>query len=183
MLAVLGLIARHGPLTPYELKARVEQSVAFFWPIPHAQLYRLPARLAELGMLTEETEEGGRHRRVFRLTPTGQDAVTRWLADPETRPAETRDPAQLKLAFIDLGSAADLRALAGSQAAQHRSLLDLYSERLALLDPADPATESRHLMLSLGIAHERAHAQFWESLELHRPCRATGHSYLRGSPR
>lgn len=53
---VLGLIARHGPMTPYELKARVEQSVAYFWPIPHAQLYRDPPRLAEMGLLTEEAE-------------------------------------------------------------------------------------------------------------------------------
>jgi hypothetical protein len=30
---VLALIARYGPMTPYELKDRVTQSVGVFWPI------------------------------------------------------------------------------------------------------------------------------------------------------
>lgn len=164
LYAVLGLIARHGPMTPYELKAKAEETVGPFWPFPHAQLYRLPARLADLGLLTEETEEGGRHRRVFRLTPAGQDALARWLADPGTPPAETRDPAQLKLAFADLGPESALRALARAQAAQHRALLDMYTSRKAALDPADVATPSRRRMLTFGIAHERTQTEYWQSL-------------------
>jgi DNA-binding PadR family transcriptional regulator len=164
LYAVLGLIARHGPMTPYELKAKAEEIIGPFWPLPHAQLYRLPARLADLGLLTEETEEGGRHRRVFRLTPAGQDALARWLADPDTPPAETRDPAQLKLAFADLGPDSDLRALARAQAERHRALLDKYTARKAALDPADVATLSRHRMLTFGIAHERTQTEYWQSL-------------------
>src|SRR3954447_797841 len=117
---VLGLIARHGPMTPYELKARVEESIAPFWPIPHAQLYRDPPRLAELGLLTEETEEGGRRRRFFHLTPAGERALRDWLAAPEVPQAEFRDPAQLRLAFADLGDPDDLVRLARTQAHQHR---------------------------------------------------------------
>jgi PadR family transcriptional regulator, regulatory protein AphA len=59
LYAVLGLIARHGPMTPYELKAKTEEIVGPFWPLPHAQLYRLPARLADLGLLTEEPRRAG----------------------------------------------------------------------------------------------------------------------------
>jgi DNA-binding PadR family transcriptional regulator len=164
MLVVLGLIARHGPLTPYELKARVEQSVAPFWPIPHAQLYRDPPRLAALGLLREETEEGGRRRRTFHLTPEGRAALGRWLADPDGPEAETRDPAQLKLAFTDLGDPAARGALARVQAANHRKLLSDYEHLQADLDPADAATASRSIMLRYGILHEEAHARFWESL-------------------
>ncbi len=164
LCAVLGLIARHGAMTPYELKAKAEEIIGPFWPLPHAQLYRLPARLADLGLLNEEAEKGGRHRRVFRLTPAGQHALARWLADPDTPPAETRDPAQLKLAFADLGPDSDLQALARAQAAQHRALLDKYTARKAALDPADVATPSRHRMLTFGIAHERTQTEYWQSL-------------------
>lgn len=90
---VLGLIARHGAMTPYELKAKTQESVDYFWPIPHAQLYRIPARLAELGLLQEETEHTGRRRRVFHLTDAGQTALKQWLADPHApsrRPATRR---------------------------------------------------------------------------------------------
>jgi DNA-binding PadR family transcriptional regulator len=161
---VLGLIARHGPMTPYELKARVEESIAPFWPIPHAQLYRDPPRLAEMGLLTEETEEGGRRRRFFHLTPAGERALRDWLAAPEVPPAETRDPAQLRLAFADLGNPDDLVRLARTQACRHRELMELYERRRAALDPADTGTVSRERMLSYGILHEQAHAAFWETI-------------------
>ncbi|TDD88906.1 PadR family transcriptional regulator [Actinomadura darangshiensis] len=158
---VLGLIARHGAMTPYELKAKVEESVENFWPIPHAQLYRIPARLAELGLLREEAEQTGRRRRVFHLTDGGSAALREWLTDPDTPQPETRDPGQLKLFFADLGEPGDVVALARRQAAQHRHWLDLYRERRAGLDLADV---SRARILKLGILHEQAYVDFWEAL-------------------
>ncbi|MEY9845145.1 DNA-binding PadR family transcriptional regulator [Streptacidiphilus sp. BW17] len=165
---VLGLIARHGPMTPYELKARTEESVQFFWPIPHAQLYRIPARLAELGLLHEEAEEDGRRRRVFHLTDAGHAALARWLANPHAPEPETRDPAQLKLFFADLGGPGDVVALAKARAAQHRRWLDLYEGRLAELDQAaqhdGEQSLARRRILTLAAAHERAYVDYWESL-------------------
>lgn len=161
---VLGLIARHGPMTPYELKARVEESVGFFWPIPHAQLYRDPPRLAEMGLLREETEDGGRRRRFFHLTHQGEMALHEWLAAPQVPPAETHDPAQLRLAFADLGDPEDLVRLAQTQARQHRELIEQYRRLRAEFDPEDGAAESRDRMLSLGIVHEQAYAAFWETI-------------------
>lgn len=161
---VLGLIARHGPMTPYELKARVEESVADFWPIPHAQLYRDPPRLARMGLLTEETEEGGRRRRFFHLTPAGEEVLRQWLASPDVPPAEFRGSARLRLAFADLGDPDDLMRLARTQARQHRELVELYRQRRSALDPADTSAVSRERMLSYGILHEQAHATFWEIL-------------------
>ncbi|MFF5207407.1 PadR family transcriptional regulator [Streptosporangium sp. NPDC000396] len=162
---VLGLIARHGPMTPYELKGRVEESVGFFWPIPHAQLYRDPPRLAEMGLLREEAEEHGRRRRVFHLTDAGRRALERWLADPDVAPPETRDPSQLKLFFADLGDPSDVVALATEQARQHRRWLDLYRSLHAELDPSDRTRlVSRSRLLKLGILHEQTYVDFWESL-------------------
>ncbi|MBF6176339.1 PadR family transcriptional regulator [Nocardia blacklockiae] len=162
---VLGLIARHGPLTPYELKARMEESVDYFWPVPHAQLYRVPVRLAEQGLLREEAEETGRRRRVFHLTPAGRAALRRWLAEPRTPPPETRDPAQLKLFFADLGEPGDVVALARGQAAEHRRLLELYRGLQAEIDPDDSVrAESRSRILELAVRHEQAYVDFWTDL-------------------
>ncbi|WP_326824944.1 PadR family transcriptional regulator [Streptosporangium sp. NBC_01639] len=162
---VLGLIARHGAMTPYELKAKTQESVDYFWPIPHAQLYRIPARLAELGLLQEETEHTGRRRRVFHLTDAGQTALKQWLADPHAPEPETRDPAQLKLFFADLGEAGDVVALAREQVAQHRHWLELYRSRHAEMNPSDKVgLVSRARILRLAILHEQAYVDFWESL-------------------
>jgi DNA-binding PadR family transcriptional regulator len=110
----------------YELKAHVEESVGYYWPIPHAQLYRDPPRLAERGLLEERAEEHGRRRRVFHLTDAGHEVLARWLADPATPPPETRNPAPLKLAFVGLGPSDQARPLARTQADQHRGWLETY---------------------------------------------------------
>ncbi|PBC66187.1 PadR family transcriptional regulator [Streptomyces sp. TLI_235] len=163
-LVVLGLIARHGPMTPYELKARVESSVGHYWPIPHAQLYRDPPRLADLGLLREDAEEHGRRRRVFHLTAAGRETLRSWLADPSTPEPETRNPALLKLTFADLGAPGQVAELAEAQAAQHRRWLGTYREMQAHLDPHAPDTPARTRLLTLGIAHEQSYVTFWESL-------------------
>jgi DNA-binding PadR family transcriptional regulator len=161
---VLGLIARHGPMTPYELKAKVESSVGMYWPVPHAQLYRDPARLAELGLLREEAEERGRRRRVFHLTDAGRAALYAWLADPRTPDPETRNPALLKLTFADLGPPGQVAHLAAAQAAKHRQWRDTYVDLRSRLDPGAPDTLARTRLLTLGIAHENSYVAFWETL-------------------
>ena len=161
---VLGLIARHGPMTPYELKTWVEDSVSRYWPIPHAQLYRDPPRLAERGLLQERAEEHGRRRRVFHLTDAGRDVLERWLADPHTPPPETRNPSLLKLTFADLGPPDQVQALAREQAAQHRQWLELYETRRAAIDPSQADAVARARLLNVGILHERAYVEFWEDL-------------------
>lgn len=161
---VLGLIARHGPLTPYELKSRVEESVGYYWPIPHAQLYRDPVKLAEQGLLHEEAEEGGRRRRVFRLTDAGRVTLDRWLSDPSTPPPETRNPSLLKLTFADLGAQDATRKLARQQAAQHREWHGQYRAMLDGLDPTGPDALARSRLLTLGLAHEQTYVDFWQSL-------------------
>jgi DNA-binding PadR family transcriptional regulator len=158
---VLGLIARHGPLTPYELKARVEESIGKHWPIPHAQLYRDPPKLAELGLLAEQAEEGGRRRRVFHITDQGREILLRWLADPSTPPPETRNPALLKFAFADLASPVEL---ARAQAARHHAWLREYREQLADLDPEASDTPTRTRLLTLGMRHEQNYIDFWQSV-------------------
>jgi DNA-binding PadR family transcriptional regulator len=161
---VLGLIARHGPMTPYELKARVEDSVGTYWPLPHAQLYRDPPRLAELGLLEERAEEHGRRRRIFHLTAAGREVLARWLADPRTPQPETRNPSLLKLTFVDLGPPGQVATLAREQLAQHSTWLELYKKRRAEIDPASADATARTRLLDLGILHEQAYVDFWTTL-------------------
>jgi DNA-binding PadR family transcriptional regulator len=167
---VLGLIARYGAMSPYELKARVAESIGFFWPIPHAQLYRDPTRLAALGLLGETAETTGRRRRIFAITAAGRAQLAHWLADEHTTETQIRDPALLKLAFADLAGGEDLRALAAGQAAVHQRWLQEYRQRIEALSADDPATPSRRHLLALGHAIEAAYADFWSQLaEAERP--------------
>ena len=84
---VLGLVAERDGLTSYELKQHVAQSIGYFWPFPHSQLYAEPHRLAEAGLLTETTEASGRRRTTYRVTEprTARPGARGWPSRPPTR--------------------------------------------------------------------------------------------------
>ena len=116
---VLGLVARDGPCTSYDLKKAVEVGVAGLWAFKHAQLYTEPERLAAAGLLDEEQEERGRRRRLYRVTPAGREALARWLADPSSEVPEIRHVGLLKLYFGAFAQPEDIVALARAQARTH----------------------------------------------------------------
>ncbi len=166
---VLGLIEREGPSTPYELKRHVAATIGHFWSFPHALLYKEPARLVELGLLTEEREADGRRRRLFTITDLGRAAIRAWLAKPAQEPTELRDAGLLQLFFADLGSADDRRALAAAQLAIHRAALARYEDDRrteGLLNGSDSVARTvehwRGVTLPMGLLYERAAVEFWE---------------------
>ena len=82
--AVLGLLDLFEPATPYQLKQVAQVSIFHFWSIPHTQLYTECARLAEAGLLDERREEGGRRRRIYRLSAAGRKALRGVASRPRT---------------------------------------------------------------------------------------------------
>src|SRR5947209_15604374 len=96
---VLGLLERLGPATPYDLKRAAQLGVSNLWSLPHAQLYVEPARLAAAGLLDEQREQGGRHRKRYTLTDQGRRALDEWRTTPTAEQTELRDPGLLKLFF------------------------------------------------------------------------------------
>ena len=160
---VLGMIRLRGPSTSYELKRAVGRSVGYFWPFPHAQLYREPAHLVEAGLLEEKQEIQGRRRRVYKITPAGEEALHKWLKEPVHKMLELRDLAQLKLFFSEVMTTEDLVALARNQEALHRVRLAEY-EQIAAHNRDRPGFARRMAPLSLGLALERDEIQFWSSI-------------------
>jgi DNA-binding PadR family transcriptional regulator len=161
---VLGMIALHGPSTPYELKRAVGHSVGYFWHFPHAQLYSEPDRLAGLGLLDLAVEESGRRRKTYSLTEAGRTALTDWLASPTHEHFQMRDIAELKLFFNEAGDPDhDVPALARDQIKQHEERIAVY-ERMVERFGGDPHARSRMLTLELGLEMEHAALRFWSAL-------------------
>src|SRR6266545_687641 len=111
---------------------------------------------AVLGLLDERREEGGRRRRIYRLSAAGRRALREWRADPETDLYELRDPGLLKL-FCG----ADPASLAEAQVERHERRLHSYQE---LLDQAD-MSDGMRLSVESGIGHEREYLRFWSRLQ------------------
>ena len=153
---VLGLIERLQPATPYDLKRAAEAGVEYLWALPHTQLYSECGRLAEAGLLSEEREETGRRRRIYRITAEGSEALEAWRTDPETERYELRDPGLLKLFF-----GADPGRLAEAQLAQHERML---KELEGLRTWAESLPAGVQLALEAGIGHQREYLRFWKRL-------------------
>lgn len=160
---VLGLLEREGPSTPYELKRHVAATIGHIWSFPHALLYKEPARLAALGLLSEERELMGRRRRLFTITPAGREALRIWLGRPAQHPTELRDLALLQLFFSDLESTAVTLALADEQLDLHQRRLASYEADLVRESPtASPTTERwRDVTGRMAVLYERAAIEFW----------------------
>ncbi|HLM27760.1 MAG TPA: PadR family transcriptional regulator [Thermoleophilaceae bacterium] len=162
---VLGLIElAGGEATPYSLKQLVPLTVGHFWTVQHAQLYSEPERLAGAGLLEEEREEGGRRRRIYRLTDAGRAALDSWRAEPTDELVELRAPGVLQLFF-----GADPAELAPLQAeAYQRELAELESIR-----EGDDGTGPRGpwLALEAGIRASTAAVEFWDDLARRHPRR------------
>lgn len=168
---VLGLLAREGPCTPYDLKRHVAATIGHFWSFRHALLYKEPPRLVELGLATEEREQAGRRRRLFTVTAAGIDAVRAWLERPSRESTELRDPGLLQLFFADLASSDARRALVLEQLAIHRAKLVEYEAEARLERGSDrPLPGHRTLehwrgqTLSMGVRYERAAVDFWQGV-------------------
>lgn len=160
---VLGLVAGEGPVTSYDLKRLVGESVGYFWSFPHSQLYAEPARLAAAGLLSEEQEQSGRRRRTYRITAGGREALAAWLRDPDCGMRELRDPGLLKLFFAGLAEPEDVAALARAQVEAHADRLALYQrfEKELAADPdRDPGTAS----VRMGLYVEQAAVRFWSEI-------------------
>jgi DNA-binding PadR family transcriptional regulator len=168
---VLGLLAREGPSTPYELERHVRATLGNFWSFPHTLLYSEPPRLASVGLVDEVRETAGRRRRVFATTEAGEAALRAWLNRPANEPTELRDLGLLQLFFADLASVESRLRLAEHQLAIHQARLAEYQEgqpqegRRPRSDRGRRTVEHwRGETLPMGVAYESAAVDFWATV-------------------
>jgi PadR family transcriptional regulator, regulatory protein AphA len=97
--AILGMLTI-APMSGYDMKQVIEQSIAHFWNESYGQIYPTLKRLAAAGQVTRKVERksGKPDRQVYSITIKGRDALTQWLSIPaQTEPV--RNEFLLKLFF------------------------------------------------------------------------------------
>lgn len=164
---ILGLIAREGPSTPYDLERHVEVTLGNLWSFAHTLFYSEPPRLAAQGLLTETRDPEGRRRRVFGITPSGLAALTAWLDEPSDEPTELRDLGLLQLFLIDLAPPESRLRLAQQQLVRHTARLGAYQaneprgRRPRALRGQRTVEHWRAEAVHMGLLYERAAVEFW----------------------
>jgi len=160
---ILGIVERLGDATSYDLKNWADGSIGYFWNFSRASLYKEPARLVQLGLLSERQEETGRRRRLYAMTDKGRTALSDWLATPSEQATEIRDLGLLKLYFAQSGTQAALDSLIQDQLLAHRQRLETYrtlEQDLA----ANPDYRFYAAALAMGLKYEEMSVAYWQDL-------------------
>ena len=161
---ILGLLARNGPSTTYDLKGLIEISIGYFWPFPHSQMYAEVKRLEAAELIEVDAEVGGRGRRTLRITQAGEEALTTWWEEADDGVTEIRDAGLLKLFLADPDDITGIRALADEQEAAHAERLSTYEELQREFAEAGQRLPPAFATLRMGLTFERAAVSFWSSI-------------------
>jgi DNA-binding PadR family transcriptional regulator len=166
---VLAMLAKE-PSHGYELRARLQQALGPAADAMNAgQIYVTLSRLEKAGLVTGERAAGlpdRPDRKVYALTPAGQERVTSWLADVSwPGPAEFH----LKLVAAAAGLADPLAIIDAQRRELLRRLRDVQRAAMAERDqsPAGLLLEGIVLALQANVRWLEACERFWTSRKDH----------------
>ena len=96
--AVLGMLT-FKPMSGYEIRATIGESIAYFWAESYGQIYPALKRLTREKLVTRTTGRAGRRlRHQYAITAAGREALAEWLRNPPA-PAVPRNGLLFKLFF------------------------------------------------------------------------------------
>jgi len=141
MLGLLGI----RPMSGYDIKQTFERAVASYWNAGNSQIYTTLKNLHRAGLIDAEVivQTSRPNRKVYRLTPTGEAELQRWLQE-EVPERFTKDEFLTKLFFC--GEAADETALIHLQEHRKSLLNQLAHMEWARQEYATRPTRRPHLL-------------------------------------
>jgi DNA-binding PadR family transcriptional regulator len=132
--AVLGLLSFGEELSGYDLKKWADHSLRFFfWSPAISNIYGELKRLQQLGyVVARELPEGSpRHRRVYRITEEGVDALGRWIEHEPVDAPVLKDQTLLRVWLGHVAGKDRVLALLASEEEQARRMIDDVAHSLA----------------------------------------------------
>ena len=84
---LLGLLS-YADSTGYDLSKLFAESLNFFWNAPGSQIYRELDRMEKTGWVSSRgiVQEGRPNKRLYSITASGREELTRWLTDFQYKP-------------------------------------------------------------------------------------------------
>ncbi|NDJ53051.1 MAG: PadR family transcriptional regulator [Chloroflexi bacterium] len=126
--AILGLLT-YGPMSGYDIRQMIEQSIGFFWNESYGQIYPILKTLAEEGLatVTVEHQDNKPDRKVYAITEEGLAALRQQLTEAP-RPMPERNEMLLHLFFGRHADHNDLRTMVENYATEQREMLHVYDQ-------------------------------------------------------
>jgi DNA-binding PadR family transcriptional regulator len=148
--AVLGLLSLRS-WTAYELTKQMSRSLSHVWPRAVSAIYKEPKYLVAHGLATASVEDNGERRRTrYSITPEGQAALKRWLAQPSA-PPQFESEALVRVEFAEQGTKEDLlRTLRELREQSDELEARLLAQLKGYLDEDPPFPERMHIHALMG---------------------------------
>ena len=158
---ILGLL-KFEPRTGYDIKRVTDFSTRFFWRASYGQIYPELRSLERAGLVAARDEPyGRRRRRVYELTPAGEQALFEWLAGTDDV-YDVRDEGLLRLFFAELGSREQLLELVRRR---RRWFSDAGQHFLHIAEELGPIEGPSAEVLRYGLDLMAWSAAWWSDLE------------------
>ena len=154
--AILGLLSVR-PMSGYDLKKVIDESVGHFWTADQSQIYRTLSGLVDDGLADRQTivQEDRPNLHLHSATNDGLSELDRWLASPlQIQPS--REPFLARLFFADRMATTKIRELLDSR---RQEIADQLAALRAITVPVEPTTIAETLRLATlanGIRHAQA---------------------------
>lgn len=110
--ALLGVLSYEHELSGYDIRKWIDWGMRFFYGSPaYSQIYSELKKLEKLGLVTSRVDNTGqtRHRRLYKITDEGLNAVTRWVNEAPVDPPTLKHGPLMRVALGHLTNAARLR--------------------------------------------------------------------------
>ncbi|QRY47772.1 PadR family transcriptional regulator [Mycolicibacterium boenickei] len=111
--ALLGLLSYEQELSGYDIRKWLHWSMRYYYGSPaYSQIYSDLKRLEKMGYLTSRVDgTGTRNRRLYKITQSGLDAVTRWARETPPDPPSLKHPVLMRVTMGHLSDPASLKQM------------------------------------------------------------------------
>jgi PadR family transcriptional regulator AphA len=157
--ALLGLLSM-GPMSGYDIRQMIPQSIGHFWSESYGQIYPGLKRLAAAGLVRKKTErkKGSPDRNVYSLTAEGRERLREWLKLPVAEEVP-RNELLLKLFFgADVPPSVSRKHVQACMTS-HEQKVQVYgaiAKKLRKEEANDPRLPFWLMTLSMGRHHSAA---------------------------
>ncbi len=163
--ALLGMLARYGEHSGYELLKLAEGGIGFFWSPAKSHVYEVLPRLERGGHVRRRlvAQSGRPDKHLWRITPRGRAALRRWLNTVDPNPLEERGRFLLKVFFGEHGDPGRLVA----HVERFRAQAERKLATLRALDAQQPdlgAADLPRMTLRQGLAGTEAQLRWSEEI-------------------
>ncbi|MCR2783246.1 MULTISPECIES: PadR family transcriptional regulator [unclassified Microbacterium] len=153
--ALLALV-RVGPQSGYDLQKQFSVSVGHLWHAPDSQIYPELRKMEGEGLILGEEQARGERgmRRMYHVTPAGDQAFLDWMASPPEY-QRVRDPAHLRAAYLESATPDQARAFLRAHIAQWEGELEQWEGEIRRIDAVDNPMLRRRLAVTAEADRER----------------------------